>query len=65
MSTIVASGESYDISLAQNYATNAQKGAYADLTDLAPKYAKEAYIDYQITILKEIRSMENCMRSQF
>ena len=43
MSTIVASGESYDISLAQNYATNAQKGAYADLTDLAPKYAKEAY----------------------
>ena len=25
MSTIVASGESYDISLAQNYATNAQK----------------------------------------
>ena len=22
---------------------NAQKGAYADLTDLAPKYAKEAY----------------------
>ncbi len=27
MSTIVASGESYDISLAQNYATDAQKGA--------------------------------------
>ena len=43
MSTIVASGEAYDISLAQNYATNALKGAYADLTELAPKYAKEAY----------------------
>lgn len=43
MSTIVASGESYDISLANNFATNAQKGAYADLTELAPKYAKDAY----------------------
>lgn len=43
MSTIVASGESYDLSLAQNYVVNAQKGAYADLTELAPKLAKDAY----------------------
>ncbi|KAF1303187.1 MULTISPECIES: ABC transporter substrate-binding protein [Enterococcus] len=43
MSTIVASGESYDISIAQNYVINAQKGAYADLTELAPKLAKKAY----------------------
>ncbi|WP_122647290.1 ABC transporter substrate-binding protein [Enterococcus mediterraneensis] len=43
MSTVVASGESYDLSLAQNYVVNAQKGAYADLTELAPKLAKDAY----------------------
>jgi putative aldouronate transport system substrate-binding protein len=43
MSVIVASGENYDISLADNYLVNAQKGAYADLTKLAPKYAKKAY----------------------
>lgn len=43
MSTIIASGENYDISLASNYVANAQKGAYADLTELAPKYAKDAY----------------------
>ncbi|MFD2389166.1 ABC transporter substrate-binding protein, partial [Enterococcus gallinarum] len=43
MSTIISSGENYDISFASNFVANAQKGAYADLTDLAPKYAKEAY----------------------
>ncbi len=43
MSTIISSGENYDISLASNYVANAQKGAYADLTELAPEYAKEAY----------------------
>ncbi len=43
MSTIISSGENYDISFASNYVANAQKGAYADLTELAPKYAKEAY----------------------
>ncbi|GGH80037.1 putative aldouronate transport system substrate-binding protein [Pullulanibacillus pueri] len=43
MSVIVSSGENYDIAYANNYVANAQKGAYADLTDLAPKYAKEAY----------------------
>jgi len=42
MSTIISSGENYDISLASNYVANAQKGAYADLTELAPEYAKEA-----------------------
>lgn len=43
MSVITSSGENYDIALANNYVTNAQKGAYADLTDLAPKLAKDAY----------------------
>ncbi|MCP1639847.1 ABC transporter substrate-binding protein [Streptococcus gallinaceus] len=43
MSTIIASGESYDIAYAYNYVVNAQKGAFADLTDLMPKYAKETY----------------------
>lgn len=42
-STIIASGENYDISFASNYVANAQKGAYADLTELAPKDAKEIY----------------------
>lgn len=43
MSVIVSSGENYDIAFAKNYGPNAQKGAYADLTELAPKYAKDAY----------------------
>ncbi|WP_317913816.1 ABC transporter substrate-binding protein [Carnobacterium maltaromaticum] len=43
MSVITSSGENYDIALANNYVTNAQKGAYADLTELAPKLAKDAY----------------------
>lgn len=44
MSTIISSGENFDIAFAaKGYTSNAQKGAYADLTDLAPKYAKDAY----------------------
>lgn len=43
MSVIVSSGESYDIAKADNYVVNAQKGAYADLTKLLPKYASKAY----------------------
>lgn len=43
MSVIVSSGEDYDIAYADNYVINAQKGAYADLTKLLPKYAKDSY----------------------
>ncbi|OJG69778.1 extracellular solute-binding protein [Enterococcus phoeniculicola] len=43
MNVIVSSGENYDIAFANNYVANAQKGAFADLTELAPKYAKDAY----------------------
>ncbi|MHC5373392.1 ABC transporter substrate-binding protein [Enterococcus sp. LJL120] len=44
MPTIINSGESYDIAFAFQYVANAQKGAFADLTDLAETYAKE-YMD--------------------
>lgn len=43
MSTIVSSGENYDVALGVNYIVNSQKGAFTDLTELAPQYAKEAY----------------------
>lgn len=43
MQVITSSGEDYDIAFANSFASNAQKGAYADLTELAPKYAKESY----------------------
>lgn len=43
MSVIISSGETYDIAFADNYVANAQKGAFADLTELMPKYAKETY----------------------
>lgn len=43
MSTIIASGENFDLSFSTNFVSNAQKGAYADLTELAPKYAKDIY----------------------
>lgn len=43
MSTIIASGENFDIAYATHYVANAQKGAYADLTDLIPEYAEDAY----------------------
>ncbi|ALV21418.1 ABC transporter substrate-binding protein [Carnobacterium antarcticum] len=41
MNVITSSGENYDIAFAQDYLNNAQKGAYADLTELAQKYAPE------------------------
>lgn len=43
MNVIVSSGQNYDISLANNYAVTAQKGAYADLSKLLPKYAPDFY----------------------
>ncbi|WP_125588230.1 ABC transporter substrate-binding protein [Companilactobacillus jidongensis] len=43
MPVIVSSGENYDIAKADNYAVNAQKGAYTDLTKMMPKYAPKAY----------------------
>lgn len=43
MAVIVSSGEGYDLAKADNYPVNAQKGAYADLTKLLPKYAPKAY----------------------
>lgn len=44
MPTIINSGETYDIAFAFQYVANAQKGAFADLTDLAQTHAKE-YMD--------------------
>ncbi len=44
MPTIINSGESYDIAFAYQYVANAQKGAFADLTELSQKYAKD-YMD--------------------
>lgn len=52
MSVIVSSGENYDIAKADNYIVNAQKGAYADLTKLLPKYAPEAYKDLDPAYIK-------------
>ena len=43
MNVIISSGENYDIAFANNYVINAQKGAYADLTDLYKKEGKELY----------------------
>lgn len=43
MSVIISSGENYDIAFARNYVINAQKGAYADLTELYKKEGKELY----------------------
>lgn len=45
MNVITSSGENYDIALATNYLNNAQKGAYADLTELSKEYASET-LDY-------------------
>lgn len=45
MNVITSSGENYDIALSTNYLNNAQKGAYADLTDLSKEYAQET-LDY-------------------
>jgi len=43
MSVITSSGENYDIAFASNYVVNAQKGAYADLTELYKKEGAELY----------------------
>jgi len=43
MSVITSSGENYDIAFADNYIVNAQKGAYADLTELYKKEGAELY----------------------
>ncbi|KXT78960.1 ABC transporter substrate-binding protein [Streptococcus sp. DD13] len=43
MSVITSSGENYDIAFADNYVVTAQKGAYADLTDLYKKEGKALY----------------------
>ena len=40
MNVIISSGENYDIAFANNYVINAQKGAYADLTELYKKEGK-------------------------
>lgn len=45
MNVVTSSGENYDIALATNYLNNAQKGAYADLTELSKEYASET-LDY-------------------
>jgi putative aldouronate transport system substrate-binding protein len=52
MNVIISSGENYDIAFANNYVSNAQKGAFADLTELAPKYAKKAYDDLDEAYIK-------------
>lgn len=43
MAIITSSGEKYDIAFADNYVVNAQKGAYADLTELYKKEGKDLY----------------------
>lgn len=42
MTVMTNAGEKYDIAYAVNYLENAQKGAYADLTDLMKEYAAES-----------------------
>lgn len=49
---MVTSGDPYDISFASDYVSNAQKGAYADLTDLMQKYAKKAYAQIDPAYIK-------------
>lgn len=52
MNVIVSSGEEYDISFAQNFAINAQKGAYADLTELVQEHAKEYFDELDEAYIK-------------
>ncbi|WP_461219385.1 ABC transporter substrate-binding protein [Lapidilactobacillus salsurivasis] len=52
MTVMVSSGDDYDIARADNYAINAQKGAYTDLTKLLPKYASKAYKDLDDAYIK-------------
>lgn len=42
-SVMVTSGDDYDLAFSQDYTTNAQKGAYADMTDMLKTTAKKAY----------------------
>lgn len=42
MTVMTNAGEKYDIAYAVNFLENAQKGAYADLTELMNEYAKES-----------------------
>lgn len=43
MNMIISSGEYYDISFAHDFAVNAQKGAFADLTDLVKDHAQDYF----------------------
>lgn len=43
MSVMVSGGDDFDIALASNYIVNAQKGAYADLTELVAEHSKEFF----------------------
>lgn len=43
MSVMTSAGDEYDIAYAQDYVLNAQKGAYADLTDLYQTVGKKLY----------------------
>ncbi|MBK2402567.1 MULTISPECIES: ABC transporter substrate-binding protein [Erysipelothrix] len=43
MSVMVTAGDEFDLAFANNYTINAQKGAYADLTDLVKEHAKEFF----------------------
>ncbi|MDO4431702.1 MAG: ABC transporter substrate-binding protein [Aerococcaceae bacterium] len=43
MTVMTNSGEKYDIARADDYLNNAQKGAYADLTDLIKEHASESF----------------------
>lgn len=40
---MITSGDSYDLAFAKNYTTNAQKGVYADMTDMLKTTGKKAY----------------------
>ncbi|HFI0462796.1 TPA: ABC transporter substrate-binding protein [Streptococcus suis] len=42
MTVMINAGEKYDIAYAVNYLENAQKGAFADLTDLMNEYAADS-----------------------
>ncbi len=43
MSVMVTAGDEFDIAFANNYTINAQKGAYADLTELVETHAKDFF----------------------
>lgn len=43
MNVMINAGDDFDIATAKSYAVNAQKGAYADLTDLVEEHASEYF----------------------